>query len=241
MSSSGASATQYLWPLFDMSEATCTTNVNGSTRSSVNPGGVYSMCGSDFDLWFAQIVPTPEVVEGSPSATTSPSTVPQGGTTTVTTGSWDSDSAITVTANSDPVVLDHATVDDGGYIYLVGRKQELIISGGENVYPVEVEQALSAHPAVLEVAVFGLPDPVWGERVAAAVTGSDALKGVRSARRWWEFLIVVAAVSVFVWLAMLVEKQDIALDTPWLLTIAAASLALLAGAVMLLWKRTRFA
>ncbi len=79
------------------------------------------------------------------------------------------------------------------------------------------------------------------ERVTAAVTGSDEAKGVRAARRWWELLIVAAAVSVFVWLALLTEEQDIELNTPWLLTIAAASLALLVGAVMLLWKRTRFA
>jgi acyl-CoA synthetase (AMP-forming)/AMP-acid ligase II len=64
---------------------------------------------------------------------------------------------------------DLATVDDGGYIYLAGRKKELIISGGENIYPAEVEQILSAHPAVLEAAVFGLPDSAWGERVTAAV------------------------------------------------------------------------
>jgi acyl-CoA synthetase (AMP-forming)/AMP-acid ligase II len=64
---------------------------------------------------------------------------------------------------------DLATVDEEGYLYLAGRKKELIISGGENIYPAEVEQALFAHPAVLEVAVFGLPDAVWGERVAAAI------------------------------------------------------------------------
>jgi acyl-CoA synthetase (AMP-forming)/AMP-acid ligase II len=64
---------------------------------------------------------------------------------------------------------DLATVDEDGYVYLAGRKKELIISGGENIYPAEVEQALFAHPAVLEVAVFSLPDDAWGERVAAAI------------------------------------------------------------------------
>ena len=49
------------------------------------------------------------------------------------------------------------------------RAKDLIISGGENVYSVEVEQALSAHPAVLEAAVIGVPDATWGERVHAVV------------------------------------------------------------------------
>jgi len=111
---SGASATQYVWPVFDMSDATCSTNVNGSTRSSTNPGGVYSLCGSDFDLWFAEVVPTPEVTEGSPSASTSSSTVQQGDDTTVTTGGWDTDSDLTVTANSEPLVLDRTQTDSGG-------------------------------------------------------------------------------------------------------------------------------
>lgn len=88
----------------------------------------------------------------------------------VMAGYWRQPAATAVTIKNGWLYTgDLATVDDGGYIYLVGRKKELIISGGENVYPAEVEQALSEHPAVLEVAVFGLPDPVWGERVIAAV------------------------------------------------------------------------
>ncbi len=59
--------------------------------------------------------------------------------------------------------------DEDGYIYLVDRKSEMIISGGENVYPVEVENILSSHPDVLDVAVFGTPHPKWGEAVTAAI------------------------------------------------------------------------
>lgn len=59
--------------------------------------------------------------------------------------------------------------DKDGYIYLVDRKSEMIISGGENVYPVEVENVLSSHPDVLDVAVFGMPNPKWGEAVTAAI------------------------------------------------------------------------
>jgi acyl-CoA synthetase (AMP-forming)/AMP-acid ligase II len=59
--------------------------------------------------------------------------------------------------------------DDGGYIYIADRKKDMIISGGENVYPREVEEILYQHPAVLEAAVIGVPDPYWVERVHAVV------------------------------------------------------------------------
>lgn len=64
---------------------------------------------------------------------------------------------------------DMGKMDEEGYLYLVDRKQFMIISGGYNVYPIEVENAIAAHPAVLEVCVFGIPDPHWGEAVHAAV------------------------------------------------------------------------
>jgi long-chain acyl-CoA synthetase len=64
---------------------------------------------------------------------------------------------------------DVATVDDEGYIFIVDRKKDMIITGGENVYSTEVENALYRHPAVLEAAVIGIPDPHWGERVHAVV------------------------------------------------------------------------
>lgn len=53
--------------------------------------------------------------------------------------------------------------DEDGYYYVVGRKKDMFISGGENVYPPEVEQVLKMHPGVLEVAVIGIPDSKWGE------------------------------------------------------------------------------
>ena len=59
--------------------------------------------------------------------------------------------------------------DEQSYIYLVDRAKDMIVSGGENVYSTEVENALSAHPAVAEVAVFGVPDERWGEAVYAVV------------------------------------------------------------------------
>jgi len=60
-------------------------------------------------------------------------------------------------------------VDDEGFLYVLDRRDDLIVSGGENVYPAEVEAALRAHPAVEDVGVRGLPDPEWGQIVAAAV------------------------------------------------------------------------
>jgi len=61
-------------------------------------------------------------------------------------------------------------LDEEGYIYLVDRKHDMIISGGENVYPNEVENVLYQHPAVLEAAVIGVPDEKWGEAVKAVVS-----------------------------------------------------------------------
>ncbi len=66
-------------------------------------------------------------------------------------------------------VGDMARRDPDGYIHLVDRKSNMIISGGENVYPSEVEAVLGAHPGVQDVAVIGLPDEKWGERVHAVI------------------------------------------------------------------------
>ncbi|MBI5116520.1 acyl--CoA ligase [Candidatus Poribacteria bacterium] len=64
---------------------------------------------------------------------------------------------------------DMAYQDSDGFLYVVGRTREMINRGGENVYPVEVENVLHLHPKILDVAVFGLPDPVMGSAVACAV------------------------------------------------------------------------
>ena len=64
--------------------------------------------------------------------------------------------------------------DAQGYLYLVDRKKDMIVTGGENVFPSEVEAALRRHPAVADAAVFAVPDPHWVERVVAAVVLSDA-------------------------------------------------------------------
>jgi fatty-acyl-CoA synthase len=64
--------------------------------------------------------------------------------------------------------------DDEGYIWVVDRKKDMIISGGENVYCAEVENALAAHPAIVEVAVIGRPDATWGEVPVAVAAVSES-------------------------------------------------------------------
>ena len=59
--------------------------------------------------------------------------------------------------------------DDNGYVFIVDRIKDMIITGGENVYSAEVENALASHPAVAQVAVIGIPSDLWGEAVHAVV------------------------------------------------------------------------
>jgi acyl-CoA synthetase (AMP-forming)/AMP-acid ligase II len=66
-------------------------------------------------------------------------------------------------------VGDVAYKDDEGFVYICDRKKDMIISGGVNIYPAEIEAVLYAHPQVLDAAVFGIPDEEWGERVHAIV------------------------------------------------------------------------
>ena len=66
-------------------------------------------------------------------------------------------------------VGDVAWMDPEGFVYICDRKRDMIISGGVNIYPAEIEDALHRHPAVEDAAVFGVPDAEWGERVHAAI------------------------------------------------------------------------
>jgi hypothetical protein len=126
----GESGQQYLWPMFDMSTAVCDDNENGSERSTTNAVGVYTMCGADFDAWFATIVPDPAdnvptttttssttstTVAPAPTATISPSTgLSAGDQVTVTSAGWDGGTDLTTSLYSTPTVLDRWHVDGGG-------------------------------------------------------------------------------------------------------------------------------
>lgn len=68
---------------------------------------------------------------------------------------------------------DLATWDAGEFVTIVGRKDDMLVSGGENVHPVQVEEALNGHPGVADALVVGVPDPKWGQRVVAYVVRAD--------------------------------------------------------------------
>jgi len=61
-------------------------------------------------------------------------------------------------------------MDERGYLYLVDRKQDMIITGGYNVYAIEVENCLNSHPAIQNSAVVGIPHEIWGQEVCAMVS-----------------------------------------------------------------------
>jgi long-chain acyl-CoA synthetase len=64
---------------------------------------------------------------------------------------------------------DIGSLDEDGYLYITDRKKDMIISGGSNIYPREIEEVIYHHPAVFEVSVIGVPDEKWGETVKALV------------------------------------------------------------------------
>ncbi|MBE7163368.1 MAG: AMP-binding protein, partial [Williamsia herbipolensis] len=68
---------------------------------------------------------------------------------------------------------DLVRVDDEGFVYVVDRKKDMIISGGENVYCAEVENVLADHPGIAEVSIVGRPDDRWGEVLVAVVVAND--------------------------------------------------------------------
>ncbi|HEV7762507.1 MAG TPA: long-chain fatty acid--CoA ligase, partial [Acidimicrobiales bacterium] len=80
---------------------------------------------------------------------------------------------------------DQGWVDGDGYLFVTGRSDDMIISGGENIAPAEIEDALLRHPAVAAVAVVGISDDEWGERVGAMVVPSDAVTLVEADLTAW--------------------------------------------------------
>jgi long-chain acyl-CoA synthetase len=86
-------------------------------------------------------------------------------------GYWDNPAATAATVTPDGWLKtgDAAYLDDHGYVYLYDRVKDMIVSGGENVYPAEVENVITKHPEVADTAVIGVPDDTWGEAVKAIV------------------------------------------------------------------------
>jgi fatty-acyl-CoA synthase len=80
---------------------------------------------------------------------------------------------------------DVVEIDADGYLFPVDRLDNVIVSGGENIYPQEVELALATHPDVADVAVLGVPDPEWGERVAALVVAHDPALDAEALEAFW--------------------------------------------------------
>jgi acyl-CoA synthetase (AMP-forming)/AMP-acid ligase II len=86
---------------------------------------------------------------------------------------WNDDEATARAWRGDEFTVgDLGRLDDGGYLFLDGRRDDLVITGGVNVYPAEVEAVLAEAPGVVEAAVFAVADETWGERVCAAVVGT---------------------------------------------------------------------
>jgi long-chain acyl-CoA synthetase len=86
-------------------------------------------------------------------------------------GYWDKpeDTARTITDGGWLHTGDAGYLDDSGYLFLHDRVKDMVVSGGENIYPAEVENVLLAMPAVADAAVIGVPDDTWGETVKAVV------------------------------------------------------------------------
>ena len=103
--------------------------------------------------------------------------VKKGSKTRAWVGSVPSATAATITPDGWLKTGDAGYLDDKGYIYLYDRVKDMIVSGGENVYSAEVEEALYAHPQVAEAAVVGMTDPLMGEDVLAFVVAKTGASG----------------------------------------------------------------
>jgi acyl-CoA synthetase (AMP-forming)/AMP-acid ligase II len=96
-------------------------------------------------------------------------------------GYWRKPDATAATVDGDGWLRtgDAGYLDEDGYLYIQDRIKDMMISGAENVYPAEVENAIHGHPHVAEVAVIGVPDDKWGEAVKAIVVPKPGVRRMR--------------------------------------------------------------
>jgi fatty-acyl-CoA synthase len=103
----------------------------------------------------------------------------------VTAGYWNRPAADTFRPDGWLRTGDVGRADADGYVQVLDRMKDMIIRGGENIYSLEVESVLARHPAIAEVTVVGVPDPVMGERVrAVAVLGAGRSLALGALREW---------------------------------------------------------
>jgi acyl-CoA synthetase (AMP-forming)/AMP-acid ligase II len=118
-----------------------------------------AMPGIDLQIWNAQKLPLPSGETGEIMVRSS-----------MTASYWNNPEANAALYTGEWLHTgDLGRLDDAGYLYFIDRKKDLIKTGGENVYPQEVEALLSQHPSIADVTVIGLPDPTWGQAVTAVV------------------------------------------------------------------------
>jgi long-chain acyl-CoA synthetase len=91
-------------------------------------------------------------------------------------------------------------LNEEGYLFVTDRKRDMVISGGVNIYPAEIEAALITHPAVLDCAVFGVPDPEYGEALVAAVQPREAAPGAEEIRAYLRERLAGYKVPRRIWL-----------------------------------------
>jgi drug/metabolite transporter (DMT)-like permease len=126
-----------------------------------------------------------------------------------------------------------------GARFLVISGSLIMIAGAISISFAEApasEQASWNRAMQRECARYGMDE----SSVAAAVRGEDALGSTKPKRRWWEALVVLAAIGIFVWLGLSAARQEIAFNLPWMVVLAVASLAVLVVSGVALWRRTRF-
>ncbi len=100
-------------------------------------------------------------------------------------GYLDDPKATSATRRGEWVTVDDlGRLDSEGYLYLSGRARDMVKSGGVNVYPAEVEEALMKHPAIHDAAVIGVPDPEWGERIVAVLVMRDKGFAIETLEPW---------------------------------------------------------